>query len=468
MFAAGLLIVTTCARAQFSDTISARSFSGQFVVSAPRVSLTPHYVTDLLTNPSLIRLDPMLLPASCERIKQALCRELGAVSSWSGGICIKLQPASSPDDLVTISSDYFRDGWKYQVLMPEVVDRNRFTRAIVRVSLQEMANRGATAHGADVPAWLVEGFSRRLLAFSEAALILPSPRAAPNGLRLSSMLVDERHKKPLEKVHASLCANTPFTFEELSWPSPDQTAEQEDLFANSSYFFVNQLLLFPDGRACFRAMLDELSQHYNWQLSFLHAFQAYFHQPLDVEKWWSLQVARFTGRDFSQASAVQDSWRKLDQILVSGLQVRMPSDDAPDLAITNLESSDLVVGTNSSNGPLHTEVSLQKLIQRWETEPHPPPLDSKLRELEMFRFQAAPDQLVLVDEYRRTLQEYLRDREKRGLLPFHQKATRRKAADAAIRQLDLLDARRAALEYIHQNLTAPHAPADAQAAQAAR
>jgi len=40
----------------------------------------------------------------------------------------------------------------------------------------------------------------------------------------------------------------------------------------------------------------KFAQYYNWQFAFLQAFSATFQQPLDVEKWWSLQLLHFTGR----------------------------------------------------------------------------------------------------------------------------------------------------------------------------
>jgi len=40
----------------------------------------------------------------CERIKQALTRELGASTSWSGMVYLVLHPARSPDDTITITS----------------------------------------------------------------------------------------------------------------------------------------------------------------------------------------------------------------------------------------------------------------------------------------------------------------------------------------------------------------------------
>ena len=90
------------------------------------------------------------------------------------------------------------------------------------------------------------------------------------------------------------------TFEELSWPTAaNSTGAAGEFYGDSAQLFVDELLSLPDGRACLRAMVAELPR-YNWQFAFLHAFGAYFQRPLDVEKWWALQVVQFTGHDLGQ------------------------------------------------------------------------------------------------------------------------------------------------------------------------
>ena len=83
---------------------------------------------------------------SCERIKQALMRELGATAPWRGTVYLVLYPARAPGDTITITSERFKGGWQYRVDFPDVVERSRYVRAIVQVLLLEVANRTAQEH----------------------------------------------------------------------------------------------------------------------------------------------------------------------------------------------------------------------------------------------------------------------------------------------------------------------------------
>jgi hypothetical protein len=77
----------------------------------------------------------------------------------------------------------------------------------------------------------------------------------------------------------------------LSWPAAEQlVGERGELYRSSAQLFVHQLLNLPEGAACMRTMLEQLPLYYNWQFAFLHAFHELFPQPVDVEKWWSLQL----------------------------------------------------------------------------------------------------------------------------------------------------------------------------------
>ena len=51
----------------------------------------------------------------------------------------------------------------------------------------------------------------------------------------------------------------------------------------------------------------------------------------------------------------------------------------------------------------------------------------------------------LLDEYRATVATFLQDRDRTGMIPFRKQAVKRRVSEDAIRQLDVLDTRRAAL-----------------------
>jgi hypothetical protein len=407
------------------DLVSARSQSGQFVVFAWRSAPPPLSVASLAANPAFVQLEPTLATVSCERIKQVLTRELGATEPWRGHIYVVLYPARGAGDPITITSERFKDGWQYRVDFPDMVDRTRYVRGVVQVLLLELANRNAQTRAAELPLWLIEGFSQLLLASSEAEIILPPPRNKANGLNLSTLHVNARKEGLLERAQKKLRGRPPLTFEALSWPSPDElSGDTDDLYSGSAEFFLGELLRLPDGRGCLRAMLAQLPQTYNWQFAFLRGFHACFERPLDVEKWWALSLIRTSGRDLSQPWSLEESWQKLDQTVHLAVQVR--------------------TGTNEL--PLHADLKLQTIIREWDSVRQTPALASALRELGLLRLRIAQGFLELVQEYCQTLETYLQQRDHPGsVLPFTRKAGRRRAVEAAVQHLDALDARREAL-----------------------
>jgi hypothetical protein len=402
-----------------------RSVSGEFIIQSAPASFGSPLVSFIENDTNFVRLDPTLLTISCERIKQILWRELDAKATWSGKIFLRLYAVGSADDPVTIDSAQFRDGWQYCVTLPTLIQRERYVRAMVKVLLLEMANRNARLHIAEIPPWLSEGLSRQLLASDAREVILPPPQMSDAGLRMTALLVNARKDNPLEQAHKELSANTPLNFQQLSWPVPDElTGEPGELYRSCAQFFVHQLLATPDGPASMRSLLEDLPQYYNWQFAFLHAFRDTFTRPLDIEKWWSLQLVHFTGRELSETWPVEESWQKLDDLLRSTVQIR--------------------IGTNEL--PLHAEVTLQTIIGEWDPTRQTPALESKLRELQMLRPRLAHDLGPLVDDYCRTIETYVQNMNHKGfVLPFRKHALFRRNAGEALQHLDELDTRRASL-----------------------
>src|SRR5207245_2196559 len=140
----------------------------------------------------------------------------------------------------------------------------------------------------------------------------PPPKATGNGLSLASTVLNGRKEAVLERAHKTIATRSACTFEQLSWPMEEYLSGADvEIYRCSAQLFVHSLLELADGQACLQSMLEELPGYYNWQLAFLHAFRAHFTRPLDTEKWWTLQVLRFTGRDLAQTWSDEESWRKL-------------------------------------------------------------------------------------------------------------------------------------------------------------
>ena len=406
------------------DLLSARSVSGQFIAYAGHSVALPAVLSALATNRSLVQLEPTLTAVSCERIKQMLLRELGATAPWRGNIYLVLYPARSTSDTVTVTAERFKDRWQYRVDFPDVVERSRYVRVIAQVVLLEMANRGAATRAAELPLWLVEGFSQLLLSSTENELILSLPRATANGLNFSATLVNTHKEGLLALAQKHLRGRPPLTFEDLSWPPQSEVSgEPSDLYRGSAQLFVGELLRLPNGPACLRTMLAQLPQHYNWQFAFLGAFNAYFSRPLDVEKWWALSVAQATGRDITPAWTREESWQKLTQTIQSAAQLRF--------------------GTNEL--PVHAEVPLQAIIRDWDSPRQSQALNDTLRELALLRLRIDQEFVGLVQDYYQAIEGYLLQRDHPGSVLSSRKAARRRAAETAIQQLDSLDAWRESL-----------------------
>ena len=304
------------------------------------------------------------------------------------------------------------------------MERNRLVAAVIRVLLEEIANRNALEQPAEIPAWLTQGLAQQLLREPPYDLVAGLPEEGDLGIR-SRMTIDKwTNTPPLAWAHAVLQTRPPLTLDELSWPEEGQ--EEEDAYRSSAQLFVTDLLQLDGGRPCLRAMISELPRHYNWQMSFLDAFQSRFTSRLELEKWWALCVVRFTGRDLSQAWSSDVTWKKLDALIRTGAQMRTDKDDLP----------------------LHEAVTLQTILAEWNLATQEAVLKDKIQRLAALRNSASQDLVHLVDDYRQVLTDYIRQRDKAGqfrktnvqLTLGHDKL-----AQETIRRLDTLDSIRADL-----------------------
>lgn len=423
-----LLLVVAVGVAPAQPAPAIKSFSGQFIAHGLRSGGKAVMPPDLLTNANALELKPELLTISAERIKQSLWLELGAHPDWHDPIHLSLRPARSGADIVDVSLERFRNSWTYRVELPAVMERQKFVRALVNVILLEIANRSATDHSAELPAWLTEGFTERLLETRGNELMLPPPHTLPGGLVFTPTVNEVRMNDPMRRVRMELKAHAPLSLEELSWPTPAQLdGLDQGRYRQSAGLFVTELLQLTDGRAAMRAMLGELGRCYNWQTAFHRAFANPFPRPLDLEKWWALELAHLNGRDPDRRWTLEDSLRKLEELLLVAVDVR----------------------SSRTNLPTGGAISLQRVILDWDALRQVPVLKTKLNELDAARLRAASEALELIDEYRRILAAYVKRRNAPGFAfqsgrngpPGVQQLT-----SETIRTLNDLDRRRAELK----------------------
>jgi hypothetical protein len=408
------------------------SVSGQFFVSA-RGAISPHSF-DLAAAPGMMTLQPALLAVSCERIKQTLLRELNNTDQWRGKIFVVLRPARSVDDAINVFPEKMGGNWNCQIELPDAVDRNRLVEGVVRACLLEIANRNATTRSAELPEWLVRGFTRQLMGSSEIKLILPPPHTVENGMNITRETVYysdapraagslTRRMNPLAEAAEILRKNAPLTFDQLSWPTDEQLAGSgADVFDSSAQLLVSQLLRTPKGPACLCAMLAEMPDYLNWQLAFQDAFHETFEQPLDVEKWWALELTQFTDRDLLHLLTPEESWRQLDAVFQFPIDVR--------------------IGTAQ---PMRADISFQTIIRGWIRPRQLQTLKAKVWELGVLRLRIAPEYVPLVDQYRQVLQDYSKKRSASARILADLGVIPDKSVQEAIDRLNALDVQRANL-----------------------
>lgn len=409
-----------------------RSASGQFVIldrrGAPAAGRPP-----VAPDPSLLELEPPLLVVSCERIKQALCAELDASRDWTSRVTVTLRPGGSVGDNIQIAKEPAGRGWNYRLDVPHYIDRTKFIRAIVRVLLQEMADRTQSDHDAEIPAWLSEGITQHLLASRDAELILPPPSHRLGSLTIAPTTIVVRDPDPLETTRRVLRSAPTPTLEQLNWFDPNTLDSTEgDLFRHSSQLFVSELMKLTDGKKNLRATIAEFATCYNWQTAFLRAYKNQFANQLALEKWWALQASYFAGRDNRQHWTNEESSTKLDGLLRARVAIQ-------------------ISGTATSRA----DVSLQVVIREWDSIRQNITLKEKIYELEQARTRIAPDYIPMVEDYRTTLATYLKKREKAGatFLGIRTSASAQVVVAETVQLLDALDTQRALLSALLANVS---------------
>lgn len=426
----GLLVVVTIATLRTAPSVSAaapgasslRSYSGQFVVS----TLSPGSASPRLapTNSAVVELQAPTLVISCERVKQALLRELAYVDAWRGRLYVVVNPQMTNDQPAVIGARQFTDGWQYRVELPVQSSRLKVVRGLVHALLLEMANRAAVNRSAEVPLWLVEGLTLHLARSSLIDLVASDPRVTMNRVTFSASARQAIRPDPLADARERLQSRTAFSFARLGEVTVDQlNGENWETFQASAQLLVSQLLLLPNGRLALAEMIAQLGVHPNWQTAFLNAFSGHFGSMLDVEKWWSVVLVHFTGLDPLHAWSPEVAWNKLGETLL------------PPVLVSN----------HPKEPPQRQRLPLQRLLREWDFLRQRTVLRSVVSELVLMRVRLPPEFVSVADDYREVIGKYLTRSEKAGpgRAPAGAPPT---AADRLIlettRQLDELDRRR--------------------------
>jgi hypothetical protein len=273
-----------------------------------------------------------------------------------------------------------------------------------------------------------------LIGSSAVKIILRPPRKRVEGYYVTRQEVDftdspkpsggpALKRNPLAEAMEVMRGNSPLTFDQLSWPTDEQlNGNEAAIYDSCAQLFVSQLLRLKNGPESVNAMLAELPEHLNWQLAFDHAFQSTFQSPLDVEKWWALELAEFNGRDLLHLLNTEESSKQLDAIFQFPIDVQI-----------------------GPGAPMRTGITLQTIIRGWSRPRQVEMLKNRLRELSVLRLRISPDYMPLVDQYVQVLQEYYKKQSASTRIFAGMGSISNKSADEIVAQLDALDIERAKL-----------------------
>ncbi len=416
--------------AQPTGVLTSKSHSGQFVMTA---APPPRVDRKLLNSGTMLELDPTLLPIACERVKQHINRELQTGPAWQSRVYLELHPAIEGEPGVSVTCERYQNAWQYRLALPNPVDRTLFVKSIVQVLLLELANRANTGlNSAEVPTWLIEGFTRQILASRQQEIMLSPPTPGRNGIAFTPTIVSAQ-ESPLKSTHETLIRSAPLSFEALSWPAPEQlVGPGAAVYGANAQLFLSRLLGVPGARERLKTMVVNLSASQNWQFAFFRAFAPEFQKALDVEKWWALQTVHFTGRELGQNWPFPESCEKVRDAL------RIP---------VNVYQS-----TNAL--PSRSEVTLQTALRQWQHDDQRRLIEHKARELEMLRLRVATNLVEIVENYRLELAAWLED-DTRGPVVFGlgRKAAQARASAHTAYRLDLLDQQFLQIEAAKQDST---------------
>lgn len=281
-----------------ASAVTVFSRTGQFVIHCRHASASSLGLVGLEPRSGRVFLEPDALAVGCERVKKALLVELGLPDQWQGKIHVRLQTATSPDQLPVASATRHADGWSFGLVTPEELRPDELVRSLVRVLLLELADRSPGPYGAEIPHWLSEGLTAEVLGQVGPDLV-PAPNLllAKVGGQFGELSSSARERVFSENLDASrrrLREEGALTFEELSLPPPGSLqGETGRRYRDSARAFLAELRALPDGERLLRQLMASLTRCLNWQTAFLATYRAHFTTLLEVEKWWTLASTHF-------------------------------------------------------------------------------------------------------------------------------------------------------------------------------
>lgn len=342
----------------------------------------------------VIQLSPSELAISCERVKRAFLNQLDSPDRPGHKISIKIKPWLPPQANVFISADHYPNGWRYEVSVPEFIERRKLIRGLVQVLIQEMGNRLNTGDSISVPMWLREGLTEIMLE-REGTTLITEASAIKSNLGNNFYAVDAPTRErvwndPLSKVREKLKITPPFSFSDLSVPVDDEIARLGfEHYQNSAHLFVSELLQLRDGQQKLRTYIQDLFRFSHPQFALFDAYRANFTSALEVEKWWSVAQVNFLGRQDRARWPEKNALAKLNEILQPQVRIRMDANAVP----------------------ISESITLKQLISDVDFDQQRPVLNQMVGQLQRLEWNLPPDLLKLVYDYHVLILNYANKRE---------------------------------------------------------
>lgn len=407
-----------------------RSSSGQFVVygNPQPAPLSPDLLR--LTPTNAVRLTPNLAAIACERIKQALLWHLGTPDRWQSKIYVVIRPTTSPAQTIGINSTRYAGKWLYQIEVPDLIDPERFARAIVQVLLLEWVNRPGTDPQVFPPSWLSEGLAELILANTVVEQLVPGSALDPQfSIPLTALLRQGPKPHLLARAHAYFTAHRALTLSELVTPQPTNLVGDDALaFRYSAEMLVHELLQLKGGSASMSAFLDRLAYYSDAPTALLASYRSHFTSFREMEQWWLLKTSVFTARDLHARYPLPEAVRKAREILTVQIE---------DQQATNTSANWRVV-------------PLQSVLIEWTNKPATDLVLFKISQLEALKPRSPPELAPLLQQYQDCLKSMLSKMERELAANAKDPAAARtalaKVARATAQQLDALDAKLGGLQ----------------------
>ncbi len=421
---------------EMSATVWSRS--QQFIVTGPnRPTVWSSREVHPKQNPLLkdvIQLTPSELAISCEQVKRSYLNQLDTTDRPGSRIRVSIKPWLPPQANVLISAVRYNDGWRYEMTLPEYIERRKLVRGIVQVLIQEMGNRLNDGDSVQVPMWLREGLTEIMLE-REGITLIAEASPIKNNLGTQFVQVDaptreKVWKDSLSLVREKLKKTPPLSFSDLSVPVDDQIASLGfEHYQHSSHLFVSELLQLPDGPQKLRTYIQDLFRFSHPQFALFDAYRAHFTTPLEVEKWWSVTQVNFLGRQDRARWPEKNALAKLNQILQPQVRIRLD--------------------TNSV--PISESITLKQLITDVDFEQQRPVLSQIVVQLQRLEWNLPPDLLKLVYDYHILLLNYANKREQLSVPKGKNRAassTAKPLIKETLKQLEYLEVLRSDFEQI--------------------